>query len=130
MHFISRAQGASGVSFHEAQVAQARLWLGETYGTPGIPTSVSIKIPQPTQEGIVKTDKESKEKAEEIPMPRTMEEARRIVRRFEQGAVSIRGDEAVSDSVAQHVQEDTTSLLDEKWLGTEEEELSSCVTFS
>jgi phospholipase D1/2 len=112
----------SGVTFLQAQVAQARLWLGESYGQPNVQKTVAIKIPQKTQEGLVETSEESNKKVEQIPLPLTLDEARDIVRRFEHGADGIRGDEDVADSVAQHTLGDRTGLLDEKWLGTEEEE--------
>jgi phospholipase D1/2 len=86
---------------------------------------VSVGIPQETHEGVVEASKESNKKVQEIPFPPTEDEARELVRRFERGADGIRGDEDVSDSVAQHMLGDWTGLLDEKWLGTEEEELAA-----
>jgi phospholipase D1/2 len=108
----------------------ARLWLGPGYGQPNVNKAVKIKIPEPTKEGIVETsakedDEKKKPKIEEFAMPETEEEARDIIRRFEKGAEDLRGDEDVSDSVAQHALTDRTNLLDEKWLGTEEEERAS-----
>jgi phospholipase D1/2 len=111
----------SGVKFHEAQVAQARLWIGDQADAGGVDpiTEVAIQVPQPTGEGIVET-KEAK--VEKVKPPATEEEARQLIERFEHGADSIRGDEEVADTVSQHALNDETGLLDETWLGTEEEE--------
>jgi phospholipase D1/2 len=117
----------SGVTFLEAQAALARIWLGESYGQPNVQEKVSIKIPQETQEGVVEASKESNKKIEEVRLPKTMDEAKAIVRRFEHGSDNIRDDENVSDSVAQHMLHDRTSLLDEMWLGTEAEERAALV---
>lgn len=117
----------SGVTFLEAQVALARIWLGESYGQPNVQQKVAIKIPQDSKEGVVEASKESNKKVEEYPLPKTLEEAKGIVRRFEHGSDKIRDDENVSDSVAQHMLHDRTSLLDEMWMGTETEEREALV---
>jgi phospholipase D1/2 len=113
---------ASGVTFHQAQVALSRQWIGDvSESSRDQPTKVKIKKPTETGEGIVVSDK-TKTDIEEVEMPPTMEDARKIVEQFESGAASVRGDAEVSDSVAQHMLNDRTSLMDERWLGTEEEE--------
>ena len=45
--------------------------------------------------------------------------------KFEDGAKLVRGDEKVADNVGQHALNDDTGLLEEQWLGTEEEERNS-----
>ena len=112
----------SGVTFHEAQVAQARLWLGTPFPGEESQEKVVIKTPQPSGEGLVVTS-DTKTESQDVPLPKDEGEAREIIRTFEYGASEVRGDEDVSDTVAQHLLRDETSLLDEKWLGTEEEEL-------
>lgn len=109
----------SGVTFHEAQIALAKQWVGvpETWSQP----TVSIKKPDETKEGIVIED--TSVKVEEVDFPATVEEAVATVEKFESGAVGLRDDIHVSDSVAHHALMDSTSLLQEKWLGTEQEEL-------
>lgn len=67
-------------------------------------------------------------KIESVPIPATVEEARKIVSTFEHGADAIRGDEDVSDSVAHHALLDTTRLQDELWLASGEEELNAYVS--
>ena len=111
----------SGVKFLQAQVAMARQWVADDTITNQ--TEIAVVIPQETKEGIV-VQKPS-EKVENIPIPPSEAEARDIIARFESGAP--RADSSVSDSVSSHMLRDKTSLLDEKWLGTEEEELNSSV---
>lgn len=109
----------SGVKFLQAQVALARQWLaGDTLTQQ---KEVAVVIPQETKEAIV-VQKPS-EKVENIPIPSSEDEARNLIARFESGAP--REDSGVSDSVSSHVLRDKTSLLDEKWYGTEQEELDS-----
>ena len=112
----------SGVTFNEAQVALAREWIGNQADAGGVDpiTEVSINVSEPTSEGIVETKAEKK--VDKVKLPASEEEAREIIARFEHGADSIRGDEDVADTVAQHMLNDKTGLLDEKWLGTEDEE--------
>jgi phospholipase D1/2 len=112
----------SGVKFHEAQIALAREWIGDQADAGGVDpiTEVNIKIPQATGEGIVET--KTADKVEKIKLPASAEEARRLIARFEHGADNIRGDEEVADTVSQHMLNDKTGLMDEKWLGTEDEE--------
>jgi len=81
-------------------------------------------FPKKTKEAIVV--QKSSEKVENIPIPKSEDEARNIIARFESGAP--RGDSGVSDSVSSHVLRDKTSLLNERWYGTEQEELDSYVT--
>lgn len=109
----------SGVSFHQAQIALAKQWVGtpETWSQ----AKVAIKQPDPTQEGIV--IEETKVKIENVDFPATVEEAVQIVEKFEAGAVGLRDDIQVSDSIAHHALMDDTNMLQEKWLGTEQEEL-------
>ena len=110
----------SGVTFHQAQIALAKQWLG----TPDIwvQSTVSIKMPDPTTEGIV--IEKTKTKIDEMEYPKTEEEARQIVEKFEAGAIGERLDDPVSDSVAHHALTDTTGLQQEQWLGSEQEELN------
>ena len=120
---ISKMEATSGVKFHEAQVALARLWIGDQADAGGVDPikEVSIKIPQSTGEGIVET-KASETKVEKVKLPASDEEARETIERFERGAWNLRSDEPVADNVSQHMLNDKTGLLAEKWLGTEEEE--------
>lgn len=124
--FIAEMERNSGVKFHEAQVALARQWIGTPSAGVKTQDKIDIKVPQPESEGGLGTE-ESKTKTEAVPVPASAEAARQVIERFEHGADNIRGDEDVSDTVAQHMLRDKTSLLEEKWLGTEEEERNAYV---
>jgi len=113
----------SGVTFHEAQIALARQWVGRNYLTQDAPQEVLVKLPQETQEGIVVSD-QTPMKSEKVAVPVSYEAAVDIVRRFESGSDPIPKDEDVAASVSQHALQDRTSLLDELWVASEEEELN------
>jgi phospholipase D1/2 len=117
---IKQMEANSGVNFLDAQVALAREWIGPDM----LPKEgVSVILPQETKEAIVV---EGSEKTTKIAVPQSEEQARQIIAQFESGAP--RADAAVSDSVCSHRLQDVTSLLDEKWLGTDQEELDSYVS--
>jgi len=69
-----------------------------------------------------------KDKTIKVPIPVDSEAARQVVVNFQNGALGVRSDDPVADNVAQHRLDDKTSLLEEKWLGTEEEELNAYVS--
>lgn len=116
----------SGLKFGEAQVALARQWIGTPIEGAESQTKVAIKgVDDSTGTDAPAVSGDAKVKTEEVPLPQSEEEARQIIERFEHGADGIRGDEDVADTVSQHALQDRTSLWDEKWLGTEEEELNS-----
>jgi phospholipase D1/2 len=119
-------EASSGVKFVEAQVALARQWVGDS-ADPDMPTEVIVKMPGPSNEGLVLSDK-TQVKTEKYPIPRSYDEAVSIIERFEHGADVLVGrrNEDVADTVGQHALQDTTELADEEWLGNEEEELNSC----
>jgi phospholipase D1/2 len=125
---IARMEASSGVKFAEAQVALARQWVGDS-ADPDMPTEVTIKMPGPTAEGIVLSDK-TQVKTEKYPLPRSYDEAVSIIKRFEHGADVLVGrrNDAVADTVGQHALQDQTELADEQWLGNEEEELKCYVS--
>ncbi len=122
-------EASSGVKFNEAQVALARQWVGDS-ADPDMPTEVTITLPEPTAEGIVLSDK-TPVKTEKYPLPRSYDEAVSVISRFEHGADILVGrrNEVVADTVGQHALQDKTDLAAEQWLGSEEEELNSCVLF-
>ncbi|PAV14831.1 phospholipase D nuclease [Pyrrhoderma noxium] len=124
--FIGQMEQNSGVSFHEAQVALARQWIGQPF--PGVKVQDKVYIKKPPTTGEALTEDKSKVEVEEIPLPATEDDARQIVERFERGADDIRGDEDVADTVSQHMLQDRTALFDEKWLGTETEERDAYVS--
>ncbi|KAJ7703474.1 hypothetical protein B0H14DRAFT_3647361 [Mycena olivaceomarginata] len=99
---------------HEAQIALARQWIGND--SDGSQKEVTISLPVETKEGIT------------VPIPESEDAARRVIEKFEAAAKAVRGDEDVADNVAQHMLHDRTSLLEEKWLGSEQEELDAYVS--
>ncbi|KAJ3482521.1 hypothetical protein NLI96_g6930 [Meripilus lineatus] len=134
--YISRIEENSGIKFNEAMVALARQWIGES--RPVDPTQVTVVLPSETPatdpilaSGTAK-DKSGKKKdepkTETFALPATVENAREIIATFESGASDLRSDEPVSDNVVQHMLSDKTGLLDETWLGTEEEERNAYVS--
>ncbi|CAE6458267.1 unnamed protein product [Rhizoctonia solani] len=99
--FIKEMEENSSVTYHEAQIAQARLWIGEdSFGH-----QEKVRIQGPRRK------------------PLAPEE---IVKKFEIGVT--REDLGVVDSTAQHALGDKTDLKDEKWYGTEQEEGGSYVS--
>jgi phospholipase D1/2 len=126
---IAQMEAHSGVTFNEAQVALARQWIGDS-ADPSMPTEVTIKLPEPTLEGIVLSNK-TEVKSEKYPLPRSYSDAVAVIERFERGANALVGrrHDAVADTVGQHALQDETELRDEQWLGTEQEELNSYVFF-
>ncbi|KAK7028554.1 phospholipase [Favolaschia claudopus] len=123
--YIQKIENKSGVKYLQAQVALARQWIGTDLA--GDQKEVTLQVPVATTEGIVVSDK-NPPKPESYPIPESADAAREIIERFEAAAKSIRGDEPVADNVAQHMLSDRTSLLEEQWLGTEQEELDSYVS--
>jgi len=113
----------SGVKFHEAQIALARQWVSGDEHT----TQKDVVVVIPEEESLVPADKSKGQKTETVPIPTDDNAAREVVARFERGAADLRSDEPVADTVSQHMLADKTSLLEEKWLGTEEEELNAYV---
>lgn len=113
----------SKVKFKEAQVALARLWMGDHPYTSGVAPikEVFIMEPQPSGEGIVQTV-ETKLKGDKFKLPASEAQAKQTIENFERGAYGIRNDDEVADSVSQHALNDKTGLLEEIWLGTDEEE--------
>lgn len=113
---------SSGVKFQEAHVALGRQWVGNSEDADA-PKDMVVVLPSSettTEKSVQGTKNELK--TETVPLPATVEEARDIIERFEGGAQGLRSDDPVSDNVAQHMLSDRTGLLDEGWLGTEEEE--------
>ncbi|PSS38102.1 hypothetical protein PHLCEN_2v82 [Hermanssonia centrifuga] len=126
--FIAQIEETSGVKFQQAMVALARQWVGQEDG-PSQPQTVSIVLPVENDNNAADVaGTKNDTKTETYPLPRSVDEAREIIERFEHGADNLRSDEDVSDNVVQHMLNDRTSLLDEKWLGTEEEERNAYVS--
>ncbi|KAJ6510983.1 hypothetical protein C8R45DRAFT_965797 [Mycena sanguinolenta] len=122
--YIEETERRSGVKYLEAQVALARQWIGDD--SKGTQKEVTLNIPVETRESLVV--EKTPPKPETVPIPESEDAAREIIERFEAAAKSVRGDEDVADNVAQHMLDDRTGLLEEKWLGTQQEELDAYVS--
>lgn len=122
--FIGKMEKKSGIRFHEAQVALARAWVSGDEQTDQ--KEVTVTIPQEATEGLMLTPK-TPPKTETVPIPTTDDAALKVVERWHRGAEGLRGDEEVSDTVSQHMLHEKR-LVDEKWLGTPEEELNAYVS--
>ncbi|TFL05257.1 phospholipase D/nuclease [Pterulicium gracile] len=127
--FIKQAEEKSGVEFHEAQIALARQLIGDC---PTDQTEITLALPEVKVQTLSASNNSNKNgtKTSSVTMPiaPSADEARQTVEKFERAAREVRSDHEVSDSVAQHMLSDRTTLYDEKWLGTEEEELKSYVS--
>lgn len=120
--YIKQTEQNSGVTFPEAQVALSRQWVAGDQLT----TQKEIILSVPAGgESLVPAGKETN--TIKVPIPTDDNAAREVVEKFENAARAIRSDADVSDSVSQHMLADKTSLFDEKWLGSEQEELDSYV---
>ncbi|KAG8946540.1 hypothetical protein FRC04_011598 [Tulasnella sp. 424] len=126
--FIDQMARDSGVSFFQAQIAQARLFLGDdtTWKQDKIQISAPATYSADNTSDLGTTEKQGTTIVEEVKFYQNLNEARQVVRKFE-GAAG-RSDDDVSDSLSQHLLEDTTGLLDEQWLGNEQEEKDCYVT--
>nr|XP_019003723.1 phospholipase D [Kwoniella mangroviensis CBS 8507]OCF67184.1 phospholipase D [Kwoniella mangroviensis CBS 8507] len=122
---IKRMEERSGVTFHEAQVALAKVYVGSDDVAGGQDETVNIEQPHDQTDGVDQINKkDTVQKA--IKLPKTIDEAKQIIERFQNGRSN--DDKHVSDNVGQHALQDTTSLVDEQWDGTEEEELACFVS--
>ena len=84
-----------------------------------------MTIPQDATEGLMAAPK-TPPKTETVLIPTTDDAALKVVERWHRGAEGLRGDEDVSDTVSHHMLHEK-GLVDEKWLGTPEEELNAYV---
>lgn len=124
---IAQMEEFSGVTFHAAQIALARQWVGKNFFGKDVPREVYVKVPQEAKTGVVVAE-ESSVKKDKVPLPESIEAARQVIARFESGAQNLRSDEMVADSVSHHALQGRRSLLNETWVGSEEEELNRCVS--
>ncbi|KAF9810816.1 hypothetical protein IEO21_06796 [Rhodonia placenta] len=126
--FLSILEEESGVKFHQAMVALARLWVGK-HEEALEPQDVSVVLPTGTYtEELSPAGGKAELKTETYQLPKSYEEAVEILERWKGAADRLRNDDDVSDNVVQHMLSDRTSLLEEKWLGTVEEEKAAYVS--
>ncbi|KNX49943.2 phospholipase D [Cryptococcus deuterogattii R265] len=123
---IKAMENKSGITFHEAQVALAKIYTGSEDVSGGVDDEVvNIEQPHDQTTGVDEIGKKDTVQRA-VRLPKTMDEAKDIINRFQQAAQN--DDKHVSDNVCQHALQDSTTLFDEQWDGTEEEELSCFVS--
>lgn len=124
--YLGEVERQSGVSFYEAQVAQAREWIGDDLQRESIRQLKIFEVKGNVGGGLqLEGDaKKSDAKVRTLSLPQDRAEAKRTVDRFEQAAKDVLGSFRVSDNVGQHAMKAPGSLLGEEWFGTEEEELN------
>jgi len=77
---IKKMEETSGVTYHQAEVASARLFLGDQGYVSG--QKVAIKVPVQGGEELDSEGKKKPPKVEEVVMPSSEEEAREIINKF------------------------------------------------
>ncbi|KAG9042840.1 hypothetical protein FS837_010313 [Tulasnella sp. UAMH 9824] len=114
--FIKQIEQNSGTTFYDAQIAMARLQIGDD----GFWHQDDVKIKKPSafsgldDSNLGMTEKQSTEEVQVAQFPPTTQAANQIVRQYESGAP--RSDWMVSDTIAQHRLLDRTSLFDESYI--------------
>ena len=132
--YLKEVEKRSGVSFYEAQVAQAREWIGDGW-QDGSTRELKILEVQGNIGGGLQLEGDAKKsdvKVKTLPLPRDRQGAKRIVDGFENSAKDVLGNFRVSDNVGHHAMNGTGTgvLSEEQWFGTEEEERNWYVTVS
>lgn len=126
--FIKFIEEQSGIQFHEAMTALARVYVGrdEEYNPP---TETIVVLPTGgLVDQLSASGQQPELKTETYKLPQSYEEAQEIVDRWHRAAVSYREGGDIADNVVQHTMEDRTNLHDEGWLGTPEEEKAAYIS--
>ena len=112
------------MSFYEAQVAQAREWIGNGWQGGAIRELKILEVKGNVGGGLQLEGDANKSdaKTKTLPLPQDRQEAKRIVDRFENAAKDALGGFRVSDNVGHHAMKDAGYLSEEQWFGTEDEE--------
>lgn len=123
---MKEVEQRSGVSFYEAQVAQAREWIGDDLQANSIRELKIFEVKGNVGGGLqMEGDaKKGEGKTKTLPLPQDSRKAKGIVDHFENTAKEVLGNFRVSDNVGHHAMRAPGSLLQERWFGTEEEELN------
>ena len=122
--YLKAAEQRSNVSFYEAQVAQAREWIGDGWHDDSIRELKIFEIEGNIGGGLqLEGDaKKNDAEAKTLPLPQDRQEAKKIVDRFENAAKDALGGFRVSDNVGHHAMKCAGHLSEEQWFGTEDEE--------
>lgn len=129
---MKEVEKRSGVTFYEAQVAQAREWIGDGWQDGSARELKIFEVKGNVGVGLqMEGDaKKSDAKVKTLPLPQDRQGAKRIVDGFENAAKDVLGGFRVSDNVGHHAMKGAGHLSEEQWFGTEEEERNWCVTAS
>ncbi|PWN46154.1 phospholipase D/nuclease [Ceraceosorus guamensis] len=123
---VRETEQASGITYHQAQVALARVYIGDAAYQDGR-KKIAIKVP--SSEPDAPLDKDGKKKlstVEEVEMPATSQEALEILRKFANGTPErARG---LQDSIASAFLHGQPDITQSQWQGSEEEEVNAWVT--
>ena len=126
--FIKAIEEQSGIKFHQAMSALARMWVGKGE-EQNAPKETSVVLPTGKMaEEITASGGKPELKTETYQLPQSYEEAKEIVDRWHEVAVRLRGHGDVSDNVVQHMMHDRTDLREEGWLGSPDEEKAAYVS--
>lgn len=122
--YLKEVEKRSGVTIYDAQVAQAREWIGDGV-VDGTTRELKIFEVKGNVGGGLQLEGDAKKndaKVKTLTLPQDRQEAKRTVDRFEKAAKDVLGGFPVSDNVGQHAMKGAGRLSEEQWFGTEEEE--------
>jgi phospholipase D1/2 len=85
-HLLESANRQSGVTFHEAQVALAKVYVGSDDVKGGDDEVVNIERPHDERTSVDQIGKKDTV-AKAIKLPKTLDEAKDIIKRFQDAAV-------------------------------------------
>ncbi|KAH9929263.1 phospholipase D [Fomitopsis serialis] len=126
--FLKALEQQSGITFHQAMTALARMWVGRDE-EHNAPKETTVVLPTgKLAEEITASGGKPELKTETYQLPQSYEEAKDIVDRWHDTAIRLRGGGDISDNVVQHMMHDRTDLKEEGWLGTPDEEKAAYVS--
>jgi len=122
--YLKEVEKRSGVTFYQAQVAQAREWIGDGWHDGSVRELKIFEAKGNIGGGLqLEGDaKKNEEKAKTLPLPQDRQEAKKTVDHFENTAKGVLGGFRVSDNVCHYAMKGAGHLSEEQWFGTEDEE--------
>lgn len=122
--YLTEVEKRSDVTFYQAQVAQAREWIGDGWHDGSVRELKIFEAKGNVGGGLqLEGDaKKNEEKAKTLPLPQDRRKAKKTVDHFENTAKGVLGDFRVSDNVCHHAMKGGGHLSEEQWFGTEDEE--------
>ncbi|KAL1408303.1 hypothetical protein Q8F55_005109 [Vanrija albida] len=123
---IKQMEEKSGVTFHEAQVALSRVYVGDPGEDADDDAVVFIEKSHDQLTKGDNTNKKGKTAQDAVPLPKTVQDAKDIIHKFEAAAVNAIAE--VPDNICQDALKSGVHVKAEGWAGSEQEELDSFVT--